>query len=142
MPIALSLLGHLIASVIVAILTILGVRIFSKWTLTSPYPSAWDDFIRVDVPKHWVVVRLINGEAYAGMIRIADTSVNQAERDIVLAEPAQFVENEKNYKIIPYQQLFLPAALISSVAVVYDPNVDKRITQIGINLFPEEKSDA
>ena len=115
---------------------------FSKWTPTSPYPAAWDDFIRIGVQKHWVVIRLTNGEAYAGIIQYVDTSVNQRERDIVLLEPAIYLEKKQTYKVIPYQHLFLPAALISSVAVVYDPNVDKRITQIGLNLFLEEKNDA
>ncbi|MBI5291489.1 MAG: hypothetical protein HY872_06405 [Chloroflexi bacterium] len=142
LPIAVSYLGHSIASITVAILTILGIRLVTKWTPTTPYPAAWDDFIRVDVQKHWVVVRLTNGEAYAGTLRYVDTSVNQAERDLVLAEPAQFIEIEKNYKVIPYQQLFLPAALVSSVAVVYDPDVDKRISKVGSTLFLEEKTDA
>jgi hypothetical protein len=71
-----------------------------------------------------------------------DISVSQAERDIVLAEPAQFIEKENNYKVTPYQQLFLPAALIFSIAVVHNPEIDKRITSIGSNLFPKESDNA
>lgn len=140
--IAASYIGHLMGSVLVASIAILCVRFLSKWTPTTPYPAAWDDFICVDVQKHWVVVRLTNGEAYAGMISYVDTSVKHAERDLVIAEPAKYIEENKNYQIIPYQKIFIPAMLISSVAVVYDPTIDNRITKIGSYLFPKEESNA
>jgi len=142
LPIALSMLGHFIFSALVALLAIAGMQVVGRWTRTSPYSAAWDDFIRVDVQGHWVVVRLVNGEAYAGFIENVDTSVKQAERDIVLVEPALFSEKDNNYKAISYQQLFLPADMITSIAVVHDPEIDERITQIGFNLFPEEVSNA
>lgn len=142
LPIAASLLGHFISSALVALLTALGIRFIARWTPTSPYPAAWDDFVRVDVQKHWVVVRLTNGEAYAGIVKNVDISVSQAERDIVLAEPAQFIENENNYRVIPYQELFLPAALVFSIAVIHNPEVDKRITTIGSTLFSKEADNA
>jgi hypothetical protein len=142
LPIALSLLGHFISAALVAIVAILGIRFFGKWAPSTPYPAAWDDFIRVDVPKHWVVVRLANGEAYAGFIKNADISVSQSERDLVLSEPALFSEKDSNYKVIPYQQLFLPSSMISSIAVVHNPEIDPRITEIGSNLFSEGVTNA
>lgn len=138
LPIALSLTGHFISSILVAILAVLATRFIGRWTPSTPYPAAWDDFIRQDVQGHWIVVRLTNREAYAGYIKNADISVSQSERDIVLAEPAIYNEKEKNYKTIPYQQLFLPASMISSIATVYNPKSDERITSIGSNLFPKE----
>jgi hypothetical protein len=142
LPIAASLSGHFVSSALAALLTALGIRFVARWTPTSPYPAAWDDFIRVDVQKHWVVVRLTNGEAYAGIVKNVDISVSQAERDIVLAEPAKYMEKENNYKVIPYQQLFLPAALVFSIAVVHNPEIDRRITTIGSTLFSKEVDNA
>lgn len=137
-PIALSLTGHFILSTLIAFIAVGIVRSLGWLTPSTPYPSAWDDFIRKDVQGRWVVVGLVNNEAYAGYIKNADVSVSQAERDIVLAEPALYNEQEKSYKTIPYQQLFLPANMISSIAAVYDPQKDgKRIMQIGQNLFEE-----
>jgi hypothetical protein len=137
LPIAISLFGHFILSAIVAGLTVISIRFFSRWSPSSPYHAAWDDFNRTDVKNHWVVVHLTNGEVYAGMITYADISVGQSDRDIVLGEPAQFVKDENNYKVLQYQQLFLPAALISSIGVVHDPDIDIRVSKIGSNLFPE-----
>lgn len=142
LPIALSLTGHFITSSLIAFVVVMIIRLFGRWTPSTPYPAAWDDFIRKDVPGHWVVVRLVNSETYAGYIKNADTSVSQDERDIVLAEPALYNEKEKNYKTVPYQQLFLPASMISSIATVYEPENDKRITRIGSNLFPEDVDNA
>lgn len=141
MPIALSLSGHFISSIVVAIIIVAIIKLIRKRTSSTPYPAAWDDFIRNEVENHWVVIRLINGEAYAGYIFYADISTNQSERDLVLAEPALYNEEKKNYKIIPYQRLFLPSNMISSIAVAYDPNIDKRISTIGSNLFSEDKND-
>jgi len=141
LPIALSVTGHFVFSILIAIVAVLITRFFGRWTPSTPYPAAWDDFIRQDVQRHWVVVRLTNNEAYAGYIKNADASVSQSERDIVLAEPALYSEKEKNYRTIPYRQLFLPASMISSIATVHDPDSDKRITKIGTNLFTEDVDD-
>ena len=141
LPIAESLIGHFISSIIVAIFTIFVLRLASKWSSVTPYPTTWDDFVRIDVPNHWVVVRLTNGDTYAGYLEFVEKSNDQDERDIVLAEPAKFIEEEKIYKAIQYQQLFLPASIICSIAVVYDPDIDKRVTQVGSTLFLEEKNN-
>jgi hypothetical protein len=139
LPIALSYFGHSISSIIIAFLIVICIRIVSKWCSSSPYPAAWDEFIRADVPDHWIVIRLNNDETYAGMINYGDTSVSLAERDIVLIEPAKFDETSKLYKMLPYQKLFLPAGLIASIAIVYNPDKDERITKIGSTLFAKEE---
>lgn len=142
LPIALSLTGHFISSLLIAIIAVLVTRFIGRWTPSTPYPAAWDDFIRQDVQEHWVVIRLANSETYAGYIKNADVSVSQSERDIVLAEPALYSEKEKNYKTIPYQRLFLPASMISSIATVHNPKSDERITKIGSSLFTEDIDNA
>lgn len=139
-PIAFSLLGHFIAAAFVSIILALMVNFFSKHTRTSFFPSAWDHFIQNDVPKHWVVVRLSNGDTYAGIVEFADTSVEITDRDIILCEPSEYVSEKKNYAALSYQQLFIPASIIFSVAVVSKED-DKRISKIGQLLFSKEDLD-
>lgn len=137
-PIAISLLGHFSFSVLSALAVVSFLRLLSKWVPSSLYPSAWDDFIRSHVPDHWVVISLNNGEAYAGFLRSVDASVNQSDRDLVLREPAHYKATKGNYEVTSFQDMFIPAGLISSIATVHDPAMDKRITSIGNSLFPEE----
>lgn len=116
-------------------------RLLGRWL--PVYAGAWDDFVRLCVPEHWVVVSTNNGDTYAGMVRTADVSVKQDERDLVLIEPAQYKDAENNYLVLPYQSMFLSATIISSIAVVHDPERDvKRRSDVGQWLFPNEGSKA
>lgn len=128
-----SYLGHVSASSVLGVIAS-GVR---KWAASimyqTAYPSAWDDLLRTHTEDHWIVVSLENGEAYEGILETADKNVPPQNRDILLREPAKFSSEQENYITLPYQHLFLPAAQISSVAVVYDSEYhrEKRITGIG-----------
>lgn len=126
------------ASELIALVTIGVFKVLGKYLPNSPYPAAWDDFVRNDIPKHWAAIKLKKGEAYAGIIKYADISVHQGERDIVLSEPARYDKEKQVYSAVSYQGMFLPAGLISSIAVVTDPDRDNRVTPIGSTLFQEE----
>lgn len=134
---ALALGGHSLGSALAGLVGAGIVHAINRWTLATGYPDSWHRFVRSYVARHWVVIRLENGEAYAGMIERADTTVCQNERDVVLAEPAQFLEEKENYISLPYQYLFLPGALIASIAVVHDRDLDARVSEVGSLLFPE-----
>lgn len=139
--IAIPLVFHFLSSCIVALLAVFVVKLIYKWSPSTPYPSVWDEFIRTDVLSHWVVVRLQNGEAFTGYIKNADTSVKKEERDIILAEPAFYCEGDY-YEVLPYQQLFLSSEIISSIAVVYNKQLDNRIIPVGSRIETKEIDDA
>ena len=139
--IALSFFGHIIGSILVALLWVGILKLVTKFAPISVYPAAWEDFIRVDVQEHWVVVGLTNGEAYAGIIDHVDTSVCQTERDLILKEPGKYDQKTGNYVTTPYQSMFLPAGLISSIATCYDPKLDERIVPINTPIFERKVSD-
>jgi hypothetical protein len=131
---AFSLAGHFACAVLAGAGSGAVVRFVDRRTSVTGYPDSWDKFAKDYVANHWVIVRLENGQAYAGMLERADTSVRQNERDMILSEPAKYIN--ANYKALPYQHLFLPGALIDSVAVVHDPDLDERITKVGDPIFP------
>jgi hypothetical protein len=112
-------------------------HLIAKKTPSLIYPSTWDIFIKKHVHLHWVIISLNNKEIYAGMLSVADLSVQTSERDIVLEEPALYIEEDNNYKSLQYKAIFIPASLISSIAVVHDPDVDQRVTQVNTYLFKE-----
>ncbi len=87
------------------------------------------------VPGHWVAVGLETGEAYVGILAYSETSVEQKERDIILSEPALYEEDSKDYRSLPYSCIFLPAALIWSVAVIENPGTDGRIVPVNESPF-------
>jgi hypothetical protein len=91
---------------------------------------------------HWVVIGLQNGESYSGYVDVADTSVGAQERDIILHEPAKFDDEKIEYRALKHQSLFIPGALVASVAVVHDPMLDKRIVPVGELVFPKEDCHA
>ncbi len=94
------------------------------------------------VPGHWVAVGLETGEAYVGILAYSELSVEQKERDIVLAQPALYDEETKDYRSLPYSHIFLPAALIWSVAVIENPETDRRLVPIDESPFlSKEKLD-
>lgn len=128
-------LGHWLASGTLGLLLGLAVQFVGSRTPSTIYPSSWDVFLRNHVPSHWVVVSLTNDEVYAGVFSSADLSVGAAERDVILEEPAIYVSEEDNYKSLQYQSLFIPASLVSSIAVIYEPSLDQRITEVGAYLF-------
>ena len=131
--------GHLTGAMVCGILSAYVVR---KVARLSTYPDTWDDFVRKFVPDHWVIVELVNGSVYAGILKKADISVRQSERDIVLVEPALYSEETDIFTSLDYQYLFLPAALISSIAVYYDSALDTRITPVNQPLFSEDPDAA
>ena len=138
-PLFLSLLGHFAGSGVAGLGGALLARGLVRWTSLTLFMSAWDHFVHQMVPRHWVVVRLDNGETYGGMLALADVSVREEERDLVLVEPAEYDERQSEYTALQYQYLFLPGRLISSVAVVHDPTVDARVTSTGRPIFKEEE---
>lgn len=115
----------------------IAVRKVRPYMPKAAMQESWDRFVREDAANRWVIVGLEGGGAYAGMLRSADVSVNQDERDIVLAEPAIF--DKGAYQALNYSMLFLPARLVSSVATV--PNtadLRQRVTVVGAMLFSGE----
>lgn len=136
--IAFALLGHFFFSVLSSLLTYLIIRITSKHTRFSGSPSAWDYFISNNVPDHWVIIRIKNGESFAGIIDYTDTSVGQNERDIILREPARFDKDQNNYLSLTYHSMFISAAMIDSIGVVEDSSGTSRVSTMNNYLFPNE----
>lgn len=98
-------------------------------------PYSWDDLVNNHVAGHWVVIDTHVGKTYAGIIETADDYVSPEHRDVLLREPALYSDEDGCYESMAYQHIFLPAALIESIAVVYDEEIDERITEIGEKLF-------
>lgn len=138
---ALALGGHIVSSVVIGGIAGLTMRRMARYAPVTLYPDTWDEFARSYVARHWVVVRLENGDAYAGVLVRADTSVKREERDVLLAEPAIFSKEIANYQSLPYQYLFLPGHLVSSIAVVYDSKTDTRLSPVDENLWSEPNGD-
>lgn len=110
----------------------------------SGYPCAWDQFVRRCTEGHMVAVTLnnTNNDTYVGFVEAFDVTVEQGERDLVLAEPAIYKEETKNYVALDYQYLFLRADLIYCVAVVHDPSKDERKVPVGESPFQVTSKDA
>lgn len=138
---ALAYVGHTICAVIVGYAGGFIARILVSRMSLSPYPDTWDRFVNVLVPEHWIIVTLKSGETYFGQLKRADISVKEDERDMVLEEPALYDDEHKTYRSLPYQYLFLPGALIGSVAVQYDPKIDSRMIPPGQTVFPAQEND-
>ncbi len=131
---SLAFSGHVIGSMAIGFLATRIVLVLNQWNKSTGYPDTWDKFISEYVGGHWVVVKLITGETYSGILARADTSVEQSERDIILKEPALYLKNQNNYRATSYQFLFLSGSIISSIGVVATQN-DRRITKIGTFIF-------
>jgi len=129
-----ALSGHFIGSVLTSLIFSGIILTINRWSKTTEYPDTWDKFAGKYVEKHWVVVKLNDGDAYTGILERADTSVEQNERDLILKEPAKYSNEEKNYYATTYQYLFLPGSIIASIGVVCNPN-DERLTIIGAPIF-------
>lgn len=130
--------GQFVGGTCAALLAGIGVRILARWSPVMPFSDTWDRFVREYIPEHWIVVRLLDGSAYAGILRRADISVPVEERDIVLAEPAEWQVEQGVYLSLPHQFLYLPGTSLASVAVVHDAAIDTRLSPVGGRLFTKE----
>lgn len=133
--------GHVVGGSVAGLLAAWGVTVLSRFSPRSPFPSAWDDFVRNYSAQRWVIVGLDSGEVYAGRIATADFSVPAGDRDLVLAEPCLFDADVKAYRGLNYQYLFLKAQSIYSIAGVHDKLRDERIVGVGETLFEQEPQD-
>ncbi len=124
-----AFIGHIAASTVAAALVAFFIRKTNRW-LPDPHPNTWNQFVNVHSQKHWVVVKTIDGDAYAGMIGRANVSVPAEERDIIITEPAKYRDDVSNYIALGYQHLFLPARLVESIATMHDPELETRITKV------------
>jgi hypothetical protein len=86
-----------------------------------------------------VAVTLQNGDAYVGVVKTCDVAVEQDERDLVLSEPALYDDEQRDYVALPYQELFIPASLRYSMAVIHDPDRDQRIVPVGESPFKRKE---
>jgi hypothetical protein len=133
--------GHLAGATLAGFAAGLGVLTLTKLSPRSPYPSAWDDFIRTHSTERWVVIGLQTGDVYAGQISNADLSAPTGDRDIVLAEPCLFDPEAGTYRANNYQYMFLKAESIYSIAAIYDQTRDTRLAAVGESLFDEEQAN-
>jgi hypothetical protein len=131
--------GHCFCSTFSGAMAAGLVVLLARLSKSSPFPCGWDHFVRRYVPGHWVAVGLETGEAYVGILSYSETSVEQKERDIILSEPALYDENSEDYRSLPYSSIYLPAALIWSVAVIENPGTDERIVPVGESPFAEKE---
>ncbi len=90
---------------------------------------------------HWIVLSLSSGDVYAGKLKTADMSVAADERDMVIEEPCQFMEETGQYHALNYQYLFVPSKEIFSIAVVHNPQLDIRAIPVGESLFSEVENN-
>ena len=132
--------GHLLGSVIAGGLAIGSAKVLARFSSSSQYPAAWDDFVRSYAPKHWVVVGLTNGQVYAGKLKNSDVAVAMEDRDLVLEEPCAYDATSNQYMAVGHQYLFVPAATWFSIAVIYDPK-DSRTVPVGEPLFAAQGKD-
>ena len=130
-----AFLGHVVGSVVVVGVTAFSAPMLVRILKRRAFVTAWDRFINGGVGHRWVIVALQTGHIYAGYIEVADTSVSASERDVILREPALFLETEKIYRSLEYDSLFILGSSIASIAAVSDP-ADHRLTTPGQSLFP------
>jgi hypothetical protein len=135
------LLGHTVAAVGIGLLAGLVLPIVSRRIGFSPFSGAWDQLAFSAARSHWVVIGLQNGESYAGIIDTVDTSVAIGERDVLLADPAAYAPERRDYIATGYKYLFLPGDQIASVGILYDPDIDEPTTAQGKSPFPKEGHD-
>jgi hypothetical protein len=127
--------GHLVGGFLAGFLGAWGTILFARASSSSAYPGSWDDFARKRAPRHWVVVGLSNGDAYAGKLANVDFAVSSADRDLVLEEPCKFDPETDRYTALNYQYMFVSASSLFSIAAVYDPDIDRREVPVGESLF-------
>lgn len=128
-------IGHVIAGGLAGGIAAMGLRLLSKLSGRSPHPAAWDEFADELIAGRWVVVALSSGETYVGKVETLDASVDPAQRDLVLAEPALYDVSIDNYTVTPYRHLFLRASQIESIASLRNSSDDALNTVPGEQLF-------
>lgn len=138
---AIPYFGHIVASAVAGIGLALFLRVYSRAAGVTYRASAWDTFAAQFVPGRWVVVTLKSGDVYAGFVRVADTGVTAAERDIVLGGPSLYDAQTHKYGAVGYRDLFLQAPLIDSIATVAGDDDPEVIFQEPGSVNPAEKSD-
>jgi hypothetical protein len=134
--------GHIAASALAGIGLALFLRVYSRAAGITYRASAWDTFAAQFVPGRWVVVTLKSGDVYAGFVRVADTGVAAAERDIVLGGPSLYDAATQKYEAVGYHDLFLQAPLIDSIATVSGDDEAEITFQEPGTVLPAEMSDA
>lgn len=137
---AIALLGHFVGSALAGGGAALAIRTVDHLAWRTAYGSAWEHFISVSIHSHWVVVGLQNGESYAGYVDVADSKLYSADRDVILLEPARYDVGEKRFRATEYQAMFLPGAMISSIATVSELGTDQRLTKPGEDIFVSEEA--
>ncbi len=135
-------LGHCVLSAVTAFLVGMTAQYVAKWYPSKVYPSSWDIFIRKHVPSHWVVVTLTDDRSYLGILSCVESSVAASERDVIIEEPAELNQKTRNFEFIPYKSLFLPSSLVSTIAVLHDPDLDDRLTEVGEELSAGGQDDS
>lgn len=133
--------GHLVGGGIAGLLGAWGAKLLARFSSSSAFPCAWDQFVRSFVPNHWVVIGLESGEVYAGKLKIADIAASMEERDLVLEEPALYNTETNQYISTSYQFMFIKSKALYSIAVVNEPTIDRRVTPIGDALFAGGESN-
>jgi hypothetical protein len=130
-------LGHCLTSASVGAAAAGIMRLTSKTLGLTVGPCSWDEFATKQIKDRWVVLTLKSGDAYAGQLLVVDTSVAGTDRDLVLRDPAKWNPETNSYCRLHYRDLFVPAALLESIATVYDPDKDRDATPPGQPLFAD-----
>ncbi len=132
-------LGHWVMSGATGLVAGFGLRILRVVAPASVWHAdAWDDFARSYVAGRWVIVSLVSGENYAGILEQADVSREPRYRDIVLKVPCVYDEAERNYKVTSNQFLYLRGDQVRMVSAISDSDLDNNIIDEGQWLFPKE----
>jgi hypothetical protein len=136
--VAAAFFGHCLGGALSGVAGGWATRLSAPLFHSSAHES-WDCFVRHYVKNRWVIVDLDNGQRYAGMVQNADVSANPAERDIVHCEPAPFNSETGEYVATPYEYMYIPAKMLSSVGAL-SVDQDKRVSNIGVSIFHTEPS--
>lgn len=137
---SIAFFGHFTGALIVGFIGGRTTKKLDELTKTSDFVDSWREFVSIHTNGRWVVARIKGGAAYAGYIETADVDVVSSERDVLLAEPAVYIEEQKKYLSLPYNHLFLSGKIIDSIATVSKLS-DKRMTTIGKHLFIDTQSE-
>lgn len=109
---------HWVLSALIALFLGLIIKQIGRKTPTISFPTAWDIFSRNYIDGNWVVVTLISGENFMGYLSFCDLSVSPEERDVILEEPAKYIDSEFKYLVLDYKALFLPSSQIIHISVI------------------------
>jgi hypothetical protein len=118
MSLAIPYFLHWVLSAFIALILGVIIKQIGKKTPTISFPTAWDIFSRNYIDGNWVVVSLISGENYMGYLSFCDLSVSPGERDVILEEPARYIDSESKYLVLDYKAIFLPSSQIIYISVI------------------------